>query len=88
MGLSDFKQQAVGRHHRIGSFSETRDMVYMDDSRLKTEIDDIVAKIDKTMKNIESVVPLNAPKADTSGDKKDDPSPAVDDSLQEGSQSP
>jgi hypothetical protein len=31
---------------------------------------------------------LNAPKADTSGDNKDDPTPAVDDSLQEGSQSP
>ena len=63
-------------------------MVDMDDSRLKTEIDDIVAKINKTMKKIESVVPLNAPEADTSGDEKDIPAPAVDDSLQEGSQAP
>jgi hypothetical protein len=88
MGLSDFLQQEGGRHHRIGSFTEARDMIDMDDSRLKTEIDDIVAKINKTIKNIESVVPLNAPKADTSDDKKDDPSPAVDEALQEGSQSP
>jgi hypothetical protein len=65
-----------------------RDMVDMDDSRLKTEIDDIVAKINETMKKIESVVPLNAPEADTSGNEKDDPDPVVDDSLQEGSQSP
>jgi hypothetical protein len=88
MGLSDFLQQEGGRHHRIGSFTEARDMIDMDDSRLKTEIDDIVAKINKTIKNIESVVPLNAPKADTPDDKKDDPSPAVDEALQEGSQSP
>jgi len=87
MGLSDFsynRQAAVN----IGPFSEILDMVDMDDSRLKTEIDDIVAKINKTMKKIESVVPLNAPETDTSGDEKDDPAPAVDDSLQEGSQSP
>ena len=63
-------------------------MVDMDDSRLKTEIDEIVAKIKTTMKNIESVVPLNAPEADTTGDEKNDPAPAGDDSPQEGSQSP
>ena len=63
-------------------------MVDMDDSRLKTEIDEIVAKINTTMKKIESVVPLNAPEADTSGDEKDDPAPASDDSPQEGSQTP
>ena len=63
-------------------------MVDMDESRLKTEIDGIVAKINETMKKIESVVPLNAPDADTSGNGKDDPDPAVDDSLKEGSQSP
>ena len=63
-------------------------MVDLDDSRLKNEIDDIVAKINKTMKKIESVVPLNAPEADTSGDEQDDPAPVVDDSPQEGSQSP
>jgi len=87
MGLSDFsynRQAAVN----IGPFSEILDMVDMDDSQLKTEIDDIVAKINKTMKKIESVVPLNAPEKDISGDEKDDPAPAVDDSLQEGLQSP
>ena len=63
-------------------------MVDMHDSQLKTEIDDIVAKINKTMKKIESVVPLNAPEKDISGDEKDDPASAVDDSLQEGLQSP
>lgn len=63
-------------------------MVDMDDTRLKTEIDDIVAKINKTMKKIESVVPLNAPEADTSGGENNDPAPAVDDSLHKGSQSP
>ena len=61
-------------------------MVDMDDSRLKNEIDDIVAKINITMKKIESVVPLNAPE-DASSDKKGDPAPAADDSLQEGSPS-
>ena len=63
-------------------------MVDMDDGRLKTEIDDIVAKIDSTMKKIESVVPLNAPKADTASGKNDDPAPAPDDAPPEGSQSP
>lgn len=63
-------------------------MVDMDDSRLKTEIDEIVAKINTTMKKIESVVPLEAPEADTSGDAKADSDPAGDDSPQEGSQSP
>ena len=63
-------------------------MVDMDDSRLKTEIDDIDAKIDNTMKKIERVVPLNAPKADAAGDKNDDPAPALDDAPPEGSQSP
>ena len=63
-------------------------MVDLDDSRLKNEIDDIVAKINKTMKKIESVIPMNAPEGDTSGDKKDELAQAVDDSLHEGSQSP
>lgn len=63
-------------------------MVDMDDSRLKNEIDEIVAKINTTMKKIESVVPLNAPEADTSSDEKNDPAPASDDSPQAGSQNP
>jgi hypothetical protein len=63
-------------------------MVDMDDSRLKTEIDEIVAKINTTMKKIESVVPLDAPESDTSGDVEADSAPAGDDSHQEGSQSP
>jgi hypothetical protein len=87
MGLSDCstnRRAAV----IIGSFSEIRDMVDMDDSRLKNEIDDIVAKINNTMKKIESVIPIHALEGDTSGDKKDDPAPAVDDSLHERSQSP
>lgn len=60
----------------------------MDDTRLKREIDEIVAKINKTMKKIESVVPLNAPEADASGDEKADSTPAGDNVPQEGSQSP
>jgi hypothetical protein len=86
VGLSVFstdRRAAVN----IGSFSEIRDMVDRDDSRLKNEIDDIVAKINKTMKKIESVIPMNAPDGDTSGDEKNDPAPAVDDTLHEGSQS-
>jgi len=63
-------------------------MVDMDDTRLKAEIDEIVTKINTTMKKIETVVPLNAPEADTSGDVKADSAPAGDDSPQEGSQSP
>jgi hypothetical protein len=79
---------AGGRPSTSGPSTEIFDMIDMDDSRLKTEIDDIVAKINTTMKKIESVVPLNAPEADPSGNEKDDPAPAVDDSLQEGSQPP
>ena len=63
-------------------------MVDMDDTRLKTEIDEIVAKINITMKKIESVIPLKAPDVDTSGDVKADAAPAGDGSPQEGSQSP
>ena len=63
-------------------------MVDMDDTRLKAEIDEIVTKINTTMKKIETVVPLNAPEADTHGDAKADSAPAGDDSPQEGSQSP
>jgi hypothetical protein len=63
-------------------------MLDMDDSRLKNEIDEIVAKINTTMKKIESVVPLNAPETDTSSDEKNDPAPAIDDSPQAGSQNP
>jgi len=63
-------------------------MVDMDDTRLKAEIDEIVTKINTTMKKIETVVPLNAPEADTSGNVKADSTPAGDDSPQEGSQSP
>lgn len=59
-------------------------MIDMDDNRLKTEIDEIVAKITTTMQKIESVVPLDIPEADTSGDEKAAPAPAGDDSPQEG----
>ena len=86
MDLSDFSSSRRAAVN-IGSFSEIGDMVDMDDSRLKNEIDDIVAKINKTMKKIEGVIPMNAPEGDISGDKKDDPAPADDGSLPEGSQS-
>jgi hypothetical protein len=62
-------------------------MVDMDDTRLKAEIDEIVTKINTTMKKIENVVPLNAPEADASGDVKADSAPAGDEPPQEGSQS-
>ena len=63
-------------------------MVDMDDTRLKTEIDEIVTKINTTMKKIESVVPLNAPEASTFVDEKADPAPAGDAPPQEGPQTP
>ncbi|MFZ0242207.1 MAG: hypothetical protein WAL90_11230 [Desulfobacterales bacterium] len=54
-------------------------MADMDDTRLKAEIDEIVAKIEYTMKKIEDLVPLNSPATDTPTDAPAGSPPTGDD---------
>ncbi|MDZ7582228.1 MAG: hypothetical protein U5R30_17035 [Deltaproteobacteria bacterium] len=63
-------------------------MTDRDDMRLKTEIDEIVAKIDTTLKKIEGVVPLNALPAEILSDEIAASTPVGDPSPPERSQTP
>ena len=47
-------------------------MIEADEARLKAEIDGIVAKINTTMQNIESVIPKDESAAESNGEDQTD----------------